>query len=268
MNRKLLLLLLSTVAMITSCGVEKKIKTITLKQYNAVTKFGEIVPDSAGYVDIMCYEFNENGQILQMIHEYGDGNKDTIQHIYNKAGLLEKIISPYLGKNYKYDEKGNVVSIISGSTEYKHSYNDKQQLVEVRIKENDTLRGVDLFKHIGDTVVCSTYNSSGDECLHIKVSVKCGEVEQLLHGEYLSRYGKWIKYSAKWENGLPATTENAYMFFTGDGFTICESGYESGEELYKYKFDENGEWTEKIDYTNISGELSPIKVTRRLIEYF
>lgn len=256
----------------TSCEPEKKIKAITITVCDAKEEFGEVVADSSDCLEVRRYEYNDKGQIVQELHyrkSYGDCAEDTIQYIYNERNLLAEIISNPIRQELFYDENENVVKSVSKNVVVVYNYDSGQRLTEVRSYDSDTLREVDKFKYHGDTVVCYTYSPDGSELLHEKVSVKCGEGERVLSGEYMSRYEMKIKYRVIWENNVPVETENAYTHVSAKEFFVCESGYQSGKEYSMYKFDDSGEWVQKIDYMeHFDGERSPTSITYRAIEYF
>ena len=268
------MLLLVTLALVAaiSCAPEKKIKAVTITYCSAEDKFGEIVADSSESFEVRRYEYNDKGQMVRELgagKSYGDFYKDTTLYIYNERNLLTEIISGNMRQDMQYDESGNIVRNCAGERIFTFAYDDSKKLAEIKSFVCDTLQEVNKFKHRGDTVICYTYTPDGASLLHKKVSVKYGDEERLLSGEYSSRYDMKIKYSAKWEDGVPIETENAYTRASAEGFFIFESGYKSGKEYSKYIFNNFGDWIQKIDYMeHFDGERSPTNITFREIEYF
>ena len=114
---------------------------------------------------VFVFKYNEQQQLTEWTATISGQIPCTRNYLYNKKGLLCKIIDKLptgIFKEYLYDEKGDMVVVIENgenSEEYKYKYNSKGELVSLKCYRNEKFMQEDLFlydeKRGNKTLFCS-----------------------------------------------------------------------------------------------------------------
>ncbi|WP_028856034.1 hypothetical protein [Psychrilyobacter atlanticus] len=251
-------------------GLVGKVKSVKYSTYDAELKFGEIKKGarSSSREDNRYYCFNEEGIKIE------DGEYDSYDQIqmkrlyrYNDNGKLIEVRNfnskdKFIGKTiYKIDGKGNLVET--------NDFNSKGEFVDKIIYTRDDKGNaietnsydsmgslISKFKFEYDRkgrVLESIYYESGDEMeekTYIKYDGKGRTVEIKVITE-----GNVIIKNLKYENKEKDEVTTMIKF---------ENYLNMSKTIYKYKYDENGNWIEKI---SIEGE-KPKVIEEREFEYY
>lgn len=100
---------------------------------------------------VFVFKYNEQQQLTEWTATISGQIPCTRNYLYNKKGLLCKIIDKLptgIFKEYLYDEKGDMVVVIENgenSEEYKYKYNSKGELVSLKCYRNEKFMQEDLF---------------------------------------------------------------------------------------------------------------------------
>ena len=100
---------------------------------------------------VFVFKYNEQQQLTEWTATISGQIPCTRNYLYNKKGLLCKIIDKLptgIFKEYLYDEKGDMVVIIENgenSEEYKYKYNSKGELISLKCYRNEKFMQEDLF---------------------------------------------------------------------------------------------------------------------------
>jgi hypothetical protein len=226
--------------------LEKDIKSIIIKEFDALEKFGEIVEGNHQTPDAVI-KFNENGNILElkdcMLFEENFNNSLRLQtssitkYLYDGLSLKEK--NEYdknggLFQKWKYttDTKGNILKEISynklGVENYRYvnKYDKLNNLIEsIRYYPNSTKQ--DKFQYGSNVNDKSEELTNGSDEILSKIKHDDGTF-------HIYKKGLLIQFN---------NTVNDYT--------------------YKYSFDDNNNWIKRIEFENDK----PIKITKREIEY-
>ena len=113
---------------------------------------------------VFVFKYNEQQQLTEWTATISGQIPCTRNYLYNKKGLLCKIIDKLptgIFKEYLYDEKGDMVVVIENgenSEEYKYKYNSKGELVSLKCYRNEKFMQEDLFlydERSNKTLFCS-----------------------------------------------------------------------------------------------------------------
>jgi len=278
-SKKIAFLIVAFSLLLCGCGSQKKtdleklsvrgkVKQIIELQYLAKEKFGKVEKGDSyreeGWDEAM--EFNEEGYFTKKtsFDMYGRevGYSD---YTYNEQGQLLEIRNydaegGFSDKNvYRYDEKKRVVEIINfGNSDRLNfsqvlEYNDKERQVT---SSHYDARGKLLDKTIylmenEYPVETKEYNTDNVLCNHRKEKYnKSGQQEELT--VYVPRPMQ-ILFEYDKKGNLVSRTGT-------DG----EDGEAFSPVRYEYEFDEQGNWTKKIEY--IGGK--PSILVERQIDYY
>ena len=100
---------------------------------------------------VFVFKYNEQQQLTEWTATISGQIPCTRNYLYNKKGLLCKIIDKIpigIFKEYLYDEKGDMVVVIENgenSEEYKYKYNSKGELISLKCYRNEKFMQEDLF---------------------------------------------------------------------------------------------------------------------------
>ena len=100
---------------------------------------------------VFVFKYNEQQQVTEWTATISGQIPCTRNYLYNKKGLLCKIIDKLptgIFKEYLYDEKGDMVVVIENgenSEEYKYKYNSKGELISLKCYRNEKFMQEDLF---------------------------------------------------------------------------------------------------------------------------
>ena len=100
---------------------------------------------------VFVFKYNEQQQLTEWTATISGQIPCTRNYLYNKKGLLCKIIDKLptgIFKEYLYDEKGDMVVVIENgenSEEYKYKYNSKGELVSLKRYQKGRFMQEDLF---------------------------------------------------------------------------------------------------------------------------
>ena len=100
---------------------------------------------------VFVFKYNEQQQLTEWTATISGQIPCTRNYLYNKKGLLCKIIDKLptgIFKEYLYDEKGDMVVVIENGEnpeEYKYKYNSKGELVSLKRYRNERFMWEDLF---------------------------------------------------------------------------------------------------------------------------
>ena len=100
---------------------------------------------------VFVFKYNEQQQLTEWTATISGQIPCTRNYLYNKKGLLCKIIDKLptgIFKEYLYDKKGDMVVVIENgenSEEYKYKYNSKGELVSLKCYRNEKFMQKDLF---------------------------------------------------------------------------------------------------------------------------
>ncbi|KAA5531877.1 hypothetical protein [Paenimyroides baculatum] len=237
-------------------NVKGKVKSITVKSFEAEEKFGKAVKTTIE--DFYKEMFDENGFVTEM-------------HIFNTEEL--KVGTSF----YKYDEKGNMNESIFAfeigsnkgdkikrSSKSTYTYNERG----FRVEENKySTEG--LF----ETKVTYTYNENN---LNIEQNTYNANGELIGKETYKYNKDRQVTESKSYliENGSEhnSTTE----FWYNDKGDRSKMRFVSIDKFahvdilssFEYEYDEKENWIKEIVYSEDSSERKPFKITEREIVYY
>jgi len=223
-----------------------KVKSLKENNYKAEEKFGEIVKGEKEESFTPVTIFNKDGNLIE-------------SSMYNANGELEfKTI-------YKYNEKGyinkEITYVANGefNTNNYHVYNEKGFLIEKNnFNAKDSLVSKSNYRYDekGNNIEINYYKL---EEIDYKIKFEYNAKGQIIESNYYDSDGSIIGKIKYLYNNKGNEEEVASTFF----YTWTEE--DKTKELFKYKYDEKGNWIERItfDEDNI-----PLKITERIIEYF
>ena len=99
---------------------------------------------------VFVFKYNEQQQLTEWTATISGQIPCTRNYLYNKKGLLCKIIDKLptgIFKKYLYDEKGDMVAVVEDGyiDEYQYSYNSKGELVSLKCYQKGKFMQEDLF---------------------------------------------------------------------------------------------------------------------------
>lgn len=224
-------------------GLNGEVEKITDKEYEAISKFGEVIQGELKYDGVTLYEYNKDGKLIKMENYYSDGELRFSNQIEwsgdrQASSTLTTPTSKSISKpisdkknaeifvNEKYDDKGNIINRDSISMFY-----DNHNRVIKQIQKESS----------GNNIIIENKFDSDSHIIEFKVSNSLNEVLQQ-YTSIFDKEGREIKRSFLYESGRKS--ENSYS--------------------YEYKnLDDKGNWIEKITYNNGN----PESVTIREIKY-
>jgi|SRR5690554_1154702 len=283
---------------LTTENLKGKVKSIKETPYKAIEKFGEVTKGDV-YVDyfsnIKYAMYNENGNITEM-RKYDSPEKTLDKYVYNydkKGNLIkenkynsnEKLESK---KIYKYDDKLNLIELNKYNSErileskeiYRYDY--KENMVESNEYNSDgTLesKGIYEYNDKENLTEGKLYYSNGK--LYYEFIQKRSDKGNMVEKNYWYSFdgASEINYILKYDEKCNLIESKMYHNKELEHTRVCkydennnqieENRYDSFGKLievqkYKYKYDDKGNWMEKIEYENDI----PKKITEREIEYY
>lgn len=251
-------------------GLKGRVKSVKYSSYDAELKFGEIKKGarSSSRLENRYYYFNEEGVKIE------DGECDSYGQIqrkrlykYNDSGKLIEVRNfnskdEFRGKTiYRIDDKGNLIET--------SDFNAEGQFMGKIIYTRDDK---------GNAVETNSYDSMGS--LNSKFKFKYDRKGRVLESIYYGHGGEleeetYIKYDGKGKKTeVKVITEGSviiknlkYENKEKDELTAMikfENYLIMSKTIYKYKYDENGNWIEKI---SIEDE-KPKIIQEREFEYY
>lgn len=120
---------------------------------------------------VFVFKYNEQQQLTEWTATISGQIPCTRNYLYNKKGLLCKIIDKLptgIFKEYLYDEKGDMVVVIKNgenSEEYKYKYNSKGELVSLKRYQKGRFMQEDLFLYDerGNKTLFCSFNEENEK---------------------------------------------------------------------------------------------------------
>ena len=120
---------------------------------------------------VFVFKYNEQQQLTEWTATISGQIPCTRNYLYNKKGLLCKIIDKLptgIFKEYLYDEKGDMVVVIENgenSEEYKYKYNSKGELVSLKRYQKGRFMQEDLFLYDerGNKTLFCSFNEENEK---------------------------------------------------------------------------------------------------------
>ena len=120
---------------------------------------------------VFVFKYNEQQQLTEWTATSSGQIPCTRNYLYNKKGLLCKIIDKLptgIFKEYLYDEKGDMVVVIENgenSEEYKYKYNSKGELVSLKRYQKGRFMQEDLFLYDerGNKTLFCSFNEENEK---------------------------------------------------------------------------------------------------------
>jgi hypothetical protein len=237
------------------------VKSITVNEYQAVEKFGEIIKGERVPVD-----------------RFSPENKKIV---YNQYGNL---LEGYFGEveKYQYNGKNQLVSIkyTTSNSVRTYKYDEKNNVVEENIYNNDTLFGKTKFIYDddGNKIEENVFNFDGS--LYFKVKNRFENKKNIESIKYDSAGKLWSISNYKYDNNGNLffnkdvmgnyETISKYVFDSDNNIleSIVTNNYSSIRKVkYKFKYtkyDLKRNWLEKIDFIDDI----PVKICVREIIYY
>lgn len=229
---------------IEKLNLKENIKSIVIKEFDALEKFGEIVEGNSQGMENTIIKFNENGYIVELqnciLFERNFYNSLQLQSFWKSIYIYDDLIlkeknnydsNGDLYQKWKYvtDNNGNITKEIGynkfGKETYRYvnKYDKLNNLIEsIRYYPNSTKQDKIQFESNENK---KTTNDSDENLTKIKLD------DGTFH---IYKKGLLIQFN---------NTVNDYT--------------------YKYFFDDNKNWVKRIEFENNK----PIKITKRKIEY-
>ena len=244
---------------LTEFSLKGKVKSFKVTPYRAIDSMGVIKQGSKletwtgddisffnqkGYkIEREKYTTNEKLQI-KIVIAYNDKNQRITRNIYNTAG---KINARYV---YQYDKAGHKIAY--------NTYHTNGELIESWKYVNDNYgREIEVtyYNYKNPTLnqkFTYQYDKLGNVSTITKINIKTGQPQE---------FWKYI-YNNKGLVQILETYKNSTLLYkitiTYDNYgnekslrTIDKEGNFIEEKQYQYTFDSNGNWTERIEYTNL-----------------
>lgn len=244
-------------------NIKGNVSFVTDTIWNTEELFGEVV--KTGVKNLIKYEINDQGNITNKV-EYGSDGKLTEKTIYayNEEDLIlsEKCYkddgSLYYSYTYTYidDNKYKINTVWDGYLKYTEEdvYYKTNNLIDsictVKIEDGEEFKTKQVFEQIDELSCKSTmYNADGSKSEEI---------------QYMDENLRLIKVEGINQN---LKVEWAYKDDLLSYYSYQSEDWSSKAE-YKYKFDNKGNWIEKIEYkTNKNGITRIEEMTTRNIQY-
>jgi len=237
----------------------------------------------SGLYRTCSFKYNEAGRIIEENEFYAGGNGDNkVIYIYNEKGQLieENHVSTNTGRHNNYifhfDEKGNMIlvnecSFIASkdfidtlSLEfYNCSYDEKGKLIErCHYNSSGNLIQKDLwcFNEAGNQTLYCAFNN--DSILYYKSICSNPDNGIIKRWESYSYNSDGTMHSIKksnYDENFNIISEN--IFYSNEKWSGQK---EPGNYIYKYEFDNQGNWIEKTEFL----DEFPIRITIREIKYY
>lgn len=254
-------------------GLNQPVKSVRMTEYDASSKFGEVVKGECRRVDV--HDFNEDGFVaVSTRHDrYGD-MRSVYKYRYNEGGKS-------LGWSY-YDSDG--AEVRRGDLEYEGGNLSK---VTVRSGHTGNVDFMTKYEYNEGVLEATRRYDRDGELVHVRKYSKhdktgCAWVEYDESGnedsrgeEQLDKNGRIVKstegcrsFEVVWnEKGLPEVVKNGTWdceSLSRDGFRYAYSDNDR-TYYYEYEYDKKGNWIKVTEYL---GEFKkPIHVVEREITY-
>ena len=119
---------------------------------------------------VFVFKYNEQQQLTEWTATISGQIPCTRNYLYNKKGLLCKIIDKLptgIFKKYLYDEKGDMVAVVEDGyiDEYQYSYNSKGELVSLKCYQKGKFMQEDLFLYDerGNKTLFCSFNEENEK---------------------------------------------------------------------------------------------------------
>lgn len=251
-------------------GLNGKVKSVKYSTYDAELKFGEIKKGSrsSSGQDNRYYYFNEKGvKVEEGEYDFYDQIQMKRLYRYNDSGRLMEVSDfnskdEFAGKKiYRVDDKGDLIETsdfdLKGGFMGKIIYirDDKGHAVEINSYDSMGILGSKFkfeYDRKGRILESIYYGSSGEleEETYIKYDGEGRKLEVKVITE-----GNVVVKNFKYENKEKDDLTTMIKF---ENYLIMY------KTIYRYKYDENGNWIEKI---SIEDE-KPKVIVEREIEYY
>ncbi|MBF6655060.1 hypothetical protein C3B48_05185 [Flavobacterium columnare] len=243
-------------------NLKGNVKLLTISEFEALKKFGEIVEGKNQGFRNSTIKFNEDGNIVElhncMIFDENFFNSFYLQVIGTKKYSYDGI--KLKEQNY-YDTNGDLVS------RWKYSYDKNGNITEEILYDNN---GIEKYKYENE------YDNRNNLIETLQYSENSIEYR---HSYSYDSENKKIKYFRTNYVTNEVYINNTYTYDAKDKLSEIKSRtgviekFENGNKVqlknsennytYEYKFDENDNWIKMIEYENEK----PIRITKREIEY-
>lgn len=258
---------------LTRDNLRGKVKFISETHYDAVEKFGEITKG-----DIVKFSFTATAIIMHTAYNE-KGNKTEGTEFDTNHKILRN-------SNYKYDEKGNIIegNWYNGdgslSDKFTCKYDKKGNIIEYNWYRGDgSLSNKFTYKYDkkGNMIErnLNFYDTYGELSSSPKDIFKYDEKGNMIERNVYDADKKITnRHIWKYNKKGKKTEMNSYK----DGVLIDTRKYDNYENeiysydtdyggaiTYKYKYDNQGNWIERIEYSENN---NPYEITEREIEYY
>jgi hypothetical protein len=287
-----------------SCGADKKendltkvnlfgnVKSVRIKSYDALEKFGEYTKGEFYYKLNTFWEYNINGDLTKKSSTNQDGIVKENIYLYDDRGnqiesgfkLLDGSFS--FKEKFKYNDKGHVIEHIYDSEgifqhnySYKSKYDNNGNIIE-SAKYNDELRLsfkekykydnngniTDSAKYYDDGTlwIQQIYNDGGNIIEIVNYS-PIGTVNSKQKFQYDNKGSMIEKKYYKRDGSLTGNYKYEYDNSGNIVKEIIASPKRSiKSKTYKYEFDKQGNWIKQVNFRD---EKATIIVEREIVYY-
>lgn len=254
-------------------NLKGRIESYSEFSYEAIERFGKIEKIKNNWKNNIQKKYNEKGNVIELnnyksegslssMYSYKYNDKENIieLNIYNSDGSLD------IKHSYKYDNKGN-------NTEEQHTKNGRSWLDTYKYDSKGNIIENKSYNVDGGLImtrICK-YDENGNK---IKDSELC-IFDKKLSNNYTYKYDKYGNEIEKITYDSDSTLisrwtykyDNNRNIIEESGFLIDEyepSGSLSRTLIYKYEFDQQGNWIKKIEFENNI----PTCIFERKYEYY
>lgn len=244
---------------LTDFSLRGKVKSFKVTPYRAIDSMGIIkrgpkletwTGDDISFFNQQGYKierekYTQNEKLqLKVVIAYNDKNQRITRNIYNTAG---KITAKYV---YHYDKTGHKIAY--------NTYHTDGELIESWKYVNDNNgREIEVTYHNYKNPILNQkftyqYNKLGKIHIITKINLKTGQPQEFWKYTYNNRGLIQVLENYK-NNSLMYKIVIIYDNFGNEKSmrTTDKEGNFIEEKQYQYTFDSNGNWTERIEYTNL-----------------
>ena len=235
-------------------GMKGNVISFTDTTWYATDKFGEVHKEwMENYTKV---ELNDNGQIIAITKydKYGDIEEKTVQEWKDKYTISSATYYNDEGnatrkESYKFDGDKVASVIIS-------DYSDNSEEVLSYSYENDRLSKI-VGKKKGKTrTITFTYIGDNNSYKQVEVDYDGSKTESTSYFDSDERLVKWLYGGDK------------YTYQYGKNGLLEKSTYSNFVNTFEYKFDEKGNWIERVEKEKWAKEKVKIKeLVVRSIQY-
>jgi len=250
-------------------GLKGKVKSLIETENNPEDTLGEI---RKKYIQLrIITSFDEDGNILETAN-YDNLGKEYAKETFNydaNGRVIER--RRYQNNNlfytytYKYDNKGHNIEMNTSSNiglpaiKVIRKFDEKGNKIEEYGYNADSIlfsKIMSKYDSSGHEIEINGYNSDGslDDKSTFKYDEKGNRIENN-HSSLEEKINEIISYKYDENNNLVEEIHKLNGKFT--------------KNTYKYdKYDKYGNWLIKIERGNMEGNISPLSITEREIDYF